>query len=185
YGPNDDFDDLRGYPAGHFVVVSGYDSETNQVLVNDPLMDNPYSPKQQYNVKIEKLICSILLGVLTYDAKLLIIEPKKSMTYNVYTNSSKQSKRLEIQYPRSGSSFQQGLLDNFQLCKIEKCPYFQPLPELSLPKQWLLCFTSCGCPGAQGYSEHRHDSGHEVASRCQNHIRRVRRTDPEKFVQYF
>src|SRR5690606_41841063 len=63
-----------------FVVVSGYDSETNQVLVNDPLMDNPYSPKQQYNVKIEKLICSILLGVLTYDAKLLIIEPKKSMT---------------------------------------------------------------------------------------------------------
>lgn len=80
YGPNDDSDDLRGYPAGHFVIVSGYDNETNQVLVNDPLLDNPYSSKLQYKVKIEKLICSILLGVLTYDAKLLIIEPKNSMT---------------------------------------------------------------------------------------------------------
>lgn len=76
YGPNDDYDDLRGYPAGHFVIVSGYDSETNQVLITDPLMDNPYSQQQRYKVKIEKLICSILLGVLTYDAKLLIIEPK-------------------------------------------------------------------------------------------------------------
>lgn len=76
YGPKDDYDDLRGYPAGHFVIVSGYDQETNQVLINDPLMDNPYSQEQIYKVKIEKLICSILLGVLTYDAKLLIIEPK-------------------------------------------------------------------------------------------------------------
>ena len=76
YGPNDDHDDLRGEPAGHFVIVSGYDNMKNQVVINDPLMDNPYSRQQRYQVKIEKLICSILLGVLTYDAKLLIIEPK-------------------------------------------------------------------------------------------------------------
>lgn len=76
YGPNDDHDDLRGLPAGHFVLVSGYDNVKNLVQINDPLMDNPYSREQLYNVKIEKLICSILLGVLTYDAKVLIIEPK-------------------------------------------------------------------------------------------------------------
>lgn len=73
YGPKDDHDDLRGYPAGHFVVLNGY--EEKKIMISDPLMDNPYSRDQQYKVSFEKLICSVLLGILTYDGKLLIIEP--------------------------------------------------------------------------------------------------------------
>lgn len=75
YGPNDDFDDVRGEPAGHFVVLCGYDKERQTVLVADPLHPNPVSDTQFYEVDIERLLCAILLGVLTYDANLLILEP--------------------------------------------------------------------------------------------------------------
>lgn len=76
YGINCDYDDLRGEPGGHFVVLCGYDKEKRTVRVADPLLPNPYAPGNTYEVKIDRLICSILLGILTYDAKLLIIEPK-------------------------------------------------------------------------------------------------------------
>lgn len=74
YGINSDHDDLKGSPAGHFVIVSGYDREKRKVLVSDPLYDNPFA-HQRYPVSLDKLICAILLGILTYDANLLIIEP--------------------------------------------------------------------------------------------------------------
>lgn len=74
YGPNDDDDDIRGSPAGHFVVLSGYDRKRRQVHVNDPLQTNPHSPTRRYSIDIDRVMNSILLGVLTYDANLLIIE---------------------------------------------------------------------------------------------------------------
>jgi hypothetical protein len=76
YGPKDDFDDVRGEPAGHFVVLCGYDKLRHTVLVADPLHPNPVSDTQLYEVNIERLLCAILLGVLTYDANLLILQPK-------------------------------------------------------------------------------------------------------------
>lgn len=75
FGPNCDHDDIRGEPTGHFVVLSGYDSESHKVLVSDPLSDNPYSPAQKYLVSIDKLICAILLGIVTYDANLMVLTP--------------------------------------------------------------------------------------------------------------
>ncbi len=75
FGPNDDPDDLRGEPAGHFVLLVGYRSEQRSVLVADPMHPNPLSPAHCYEVGIERLICSILLGILTYDANLLVIRP--------------------------------------------------------------------------------------------------------------
>lgn len=75
FGPNDEFDDVRGEPSGHFVVLCGYDKERRTVLVADPLHPNPVSDTQSYEVDIERLLCAILLGVLTYDANLLILEP--------------------------------------------------------------------------------------------------------------
>lgn len=74
YGPNDDDDDIRGSPAGHFVVLNGYDRKLRQVHVHDPLQSNPHSPTRRYSVDIDRVLNSILLGVLTYDANLLIIE---------------------------------------------------------------------------------------------------------------
>jgi hypothetical protein len=69
-------DDLRGEPTGHFVVLSGYDKKLHRVLIADPLRQNPYSDNQVYEVNVNRLICAIMLGILTYDANLLIIEPK-------------------------------------------------------------------------------------------------------------
>jgi hypothetical protein len=68
-------DDLRGKPSGHFVVLCGYDRETREVLVADPLHRNPLSGAHTYKVEIDRVICAILLGIVTYDANLLVIEP--------------------------------------------------------------------------------------------------------------
>jgi hypothetical protein len=69
-------DDLQGVPTGHFVVLAGYDKKLHKVLIADPLLHNPYSSGQEYEVDVNRLICAIMLGILTYDANLLIIEPK-------------------------------------------------------------------------------------------------------------
>ncbi|HEU4577710.1 MAG TPA: hypothetical protein VFS67_05620 [Polyangiaceae bacterium] len=74
---NDEYDDIRGSPSGHFVVLSGYDPATREVSVADPLHDNPRFGSQYYRVAMNRLMASILLGILTYDANLLVITPKK------------------------------------------------------------------------------------------------------------
>jgi hypothetical protein len=73
-----DYDDIAGEPVGHFVVLSGYDPETREVLVADPLHDNPRYGSRYYRVGVDRLISSILLGVVTYDANLLILRPKSA-----------------------------------------------------------------------------------------------------------
>jgi hypothetical protein len=75
FGDNDDPDDVRGEPAGHFVLLAGYHRERRSVLVVDPMHPNPVAASQRYHVNIDRLICSILLGILTYDANLLVIRP--------------------------------------------------------------------------------------------------------------
>lgn len=75
YGPFGDDDDIRGDPSGHFVVLCGYDKEDRTVLVADPLHPNPAFQGLQYVVEIDRLVCAILLGILTHDADLLVIEP--------------------------------------------------------------------------------------------------------------
>lgn len=77
-GYEGEWDDIRGEPAGHFVVLYGYDSDTRSVMVGDPFRPNPYSDSHHYTVNIDRVVCSILLGVLTYDANLLIIRPRKT-----------------------------------------------------------------------------------------------------------
>jgi hypothetical protein len=73
-------DDVRGQPGGHFVVLCGYDQKTNLVSVADPYEENPFSSKRRYHIPIERVICSILLGILTYDANFLVIQPRKRLT---------------------------------------------------------------------------------------------------------
>jgi hypothetical protein len=75
FGPNCDYDDIRGEPSGHFVVLRGYNRGERKVLVADPLMSNPFSETQKYAIPMDRVIGAILLGVLTYDANLLIIRP--------------------------------------------------------------------------------------------------------------
>jgi len=71
----DEYDDVGGNPSGHFVVLSGYDRAQREVLVADPLHDNPAFGSHYYRVRMDRLIASILLGILTYDANLLVLTP--------------------------------------------------------------------------------------------------------------
>jgi hypothetical protein len=68
-------DDIRGHPTGHFVVLSGWDDEKNTVRIADPFKDNPHFEKHIYWLPVQRLITAILLGVLTYDGNLLVLEP--------------------------------------------------------------------------------------------------------------
>ncbi len=68
------YDDLKGYPMGHFVVLTAIDDD-NMVEVSDPYRENPLSGDHTYKVDVHRLINAIMLGILTYDANLLILEP--------------------------------------------------------------------------------------------------------------
>jgi Peptidase_C39 like family len=70
------YDSIRGYPTGHFVVLHGYDPTTDSVLVADPYHGNPLSEGLNYRVGIMRLLGAIMLGVLSYDGNLLVIEPE-------------------------------------------------------------------------------------------------------------
>lgn len=76
YGPNMDYDDLRGVPMGHFVVLYGYDESTRTVLVADPIIDHPAGEGNVYKVGIDRVINAILLGIVTDDANLIVITPR-------------------------------------------------------------------------------------------------------------
>jgi len=71
-------DDIRGEPVGHFVVLTGYRRDTREILIADPFKANPLVGSRYYAVNVQRLIGSILLGIMTYDANLLVIEPKSS-----------------------------------------------------------------------------------------------------------
>jgi hypothetical protein len=70
------FDDIKGEPCGHFVVLLGHDEQGRSIVVADPHQENPLSTDNYYHVSSQRLINAIMLGVMTYDATLLIIEPK-------------------------------------------------------------------------------------------------------------
>ena len=74
-------DDIRGHPTGHFVVLCGYDRKNREVLIADPLHPNPMAEGQRYHVSIDRVKCAILLGVMTYDANLLIIESQNPKSH--------------------------------------------------------------------------------------------------------
>lgn len=71
------YDSIKGEPAGHFVVISGYDEDKNCVYLADPMTPNPIGKGSVYSVSFTRLINSIMLGIVTYDANLLIIQPPK------------------------------------------------------------------------------------------------------------
>lgn len=74
-GETNKYNSIKGEPVGHFVVINGFDGKNDIVYLADPMNPNPLK-SQYYNVKFDRLINSILLGIVTYDANLLIIEPK-------------------------------------------------------------------------------------------------------------
>lgn len=78
FGPDNVADDVRGSPSGHFVVLAGYDRRNRSVLVADPYGPHPYGPSHEYWVSIDRVVGAILLGIVTHDANLLVIQPSQS-----------------------------------------------------------------------------------------------------------
>jgi hypothetical protein len=76
YGPADGPDDLRGEPSGHFVVLCGYDRKERKVQVADPYEPHPHGSNRRYWIGIDRVIGAILLGIVTYDANLLVVSPR-------------------------------------------------------------------------------------------------------------
>lgn len=74
-------DDMHGEPTGHFVVLCGYDKEARSVRVGDPYCPNPIAASLLYDVAIDRALCAILLGIMTYDANLVIIEPSRRASH--------------------------------------------------------------------------------------------------------
>jgi hypothetical protein len=77
-------DDVRGLPTGHFVVLCGYDRARKLVRIADPYLPNPLAPQDHYyTIDVDRVVCAILLGALTYDANLLILQPgrRKGMSH--------------------------------------------------------------------------------------------------------
>jgi hypothetical protein len=73
---NSIYHDVRGFPMGHFVVLCGFAEEDPKcVVVADPYRENPYFKDNYYEVKASHLINSIMLGMATFDANLLAIQP--------------------------------------------------------------------------------------------------------------
>ncbi|MFT3739541.1 MAG: peptidase-C39 like family protein [Breznakibacter sp.] len=72
------YDDMRGEPAGHFVVLCGMEEGT--VFVSDPYPENPFGQSHYYQVEVRRLLNSVLLGIVTYDANLLIVSPNKTIS---------------------------------------------------------------------------------------------------------
>tara|TARA_R110002124_G_scaffold174233_4_gene341857 strand:- start:14104 stop:14814 length:711 start_codon:yes stop_codon:yes gene_type:complete len=71
------YDDIKGEPCGHFVVLTGYNAQHNRIVVADPHIENSLSHNNYYEVCVSRLINAIMLGVMTYDANLIVISPKK------------------------------------------------------------------------------------------------------------
>lgn len=78
FGKNSRPDPVRGTPQGHFVVLCGYDAESRTVRIADPFHPNPLAKDdQRYEVPLDRVMCAIMLGILTYDANLLILRPQQ------------------------------------------------------------------------------------------------------------
>ncbi len=74
---SNEYNSIAGEPSGHFVVISGHNRRTKSLLVADPFDLNPFAGSHHYWVDINRVVSSILLGIVSYDANFLVIEPSK------------------------------------------------------------------------------------------------------------
>lgn len=71
-----EYHDILGEPSGHFVVLCGYEKNKKKIVIADPYPENPVSKHNYYKVSMNHIIASIMLGIVTYDSNMLVIEPK-------------------------------------------------------------------------------------------------------------
>lgn len=77
FGTLDIPDDVRGTPSGHFVVITGYDRPQRKLLVADPYGPDPAAEQRDYWIRMDRVFNAVLLGIVTHDANLLIVAPRR------------------------------------------------------------------------------------------------------------
>ena len=77
-GETNEPNNVTGEPAGHFIVIAGIDRKRKTLLVADPFHLNPFATGNYYWVETHPVMSSILLGILTYGANLLVIERRSN-----------------------------------------------------------------------------------------------------------
>lgn len=70
-------DNVTGEPTGHFVVLYGYDRGRRAVRVGDPWGERSGMKKLAYWAPMDRVINAILLGIVTFDANLVVFGPKE------------------------------------------------------------------------------------------------------------
>jgi hypothetical protein len=69
-------DEFAGTPEGHFVILCGCNPDQKTIRVADPYHPNVLGTRPLYDVPRDRLLNAILLGIVTYDANLVILHPK-------------------------------------------------------------------------------------------------------------
>ncbi|ETO93918.1 C39 family peptidase [Legionella oakridgensis] len=69
------YDEWLGAPSGHFVVIRGYEANPNTLHIADPYSPHPLSREHYYSISFSHWLHAFLLGIMTYDAELLVIKP--------------------------------------------------------------------------------------------------------------
>lgn len=68
-------DNDLGVATGHFVVLHGAYPDSGQVAVADPYLHLPKPGSHSYREAAQRVLNAIMLGIMTYDAKLLVVSP--------------------------------------------------------------------------------------------------------------
>jgi hypothetical protein len=72
--PDTTLDDVRGESSGHFVVLLEHSVQRRTVTVADPYSPNPFG-SLVYEVPLHRFLAALYLGVLTFDANLIVLQP--------------------------------------------------------------------------------------------------------------
>jgi hypothetical protein len=54
-----------------------------RLLVVDPYQPNPYGKSHEYWISIDRVVAAILLGIVTHDANLLVVYPRRPLAATV------------------------------------------------------------------------------------------------------
>ncbi|MGA1825383.1 MAG: peptidase-C39 like family protein, partial [bacterium] len=52
------YDDIKGHPVGHFVILCGFDILKRHVVIADPYKENPLYGNNYYSVRVDRLLNS-------------------------------------------------------------------------------------------------------------------------------
>ncbi len=68
-------DDDLGLATGHFVVLHGIAADGGELVVADPYLHLPWPGSHSYRAPARRVLNAVMLGIMTFDAKLLVLTP--------------------------------------------------------------------------------------------------------------